>query len=133
MSLVARIVPPAPLRQGVILRDYTTWRVGGLAEWFAEPGSTEEWMALLSWAAGQDMPLRCIGAGSNLLITDGQLPGLTLCSRRLQGSTLDSGEGWVEAEAGEPIPTLARKVARAGLSGLEWSVGIPGKIGRAHV
>jgi UDP-N-acetylmuramate dehydrogenase len=46
---------------------------------------------------------------------------------------LEAGDGWVEAEAGEPIPTLARKVARSGLSGLEWSVGIPGTVGGAVV
>jgi UDP-N-acetylmuramate dehydrogenase len=117
----------------VSLRDYTTWRVGGPAELFAEPASSEEWIALASWAATEGLPFRCIGAGSNLLIADGRLPGLTLCSRRLQGSVLDSTEGWVEAEAGEPLPTLARKVARAGLSGLEWSVGIPGTVGGAVV
>jgi UDP-N-acetylmuramate dehydrogenase len=39
----------------------------------------------------------------------------------------------VEAEAGEPIPTLARRAARAGLEGIEWSVGIPGTVGGAVV
>jgi UDP-N-acetylmuramate dehydrogenase len=77
--------------------------------------------------------MRCIGAGSNLLVSDGGLPGLTLCQRRLQGSKLDPREGWVEAWAGEPIPTLARKVARQGLHGLEWAVGIPGTVGGAVV
>jgi UDP-N-acetylmuramate dehydrogenase len=77
--------------------------------------------------------LRCIGAGSNLLIADSGLPGLTICNRRLQGSRLDAASGLVEAEAGEPIPTLARKAARLGLSGLEWAVGIPGTVGGAVV
>ncbi|MFN5463451.1 MAG: UDP-N-acetylmuramate dehydrogenase [Cyanobacteriota bacterium] len=125
--------PPAAVRSGVSLRDYTTWRVGGPAEWFAEPGSPAELIEQASWAVAEGLPFRCIGAGSNLLIADGGLPGLTLCSRRLQGSVVDPQEGWVEAEAGEPIPTLARKVARGGLSGLEWSVGIPGTVGGAAV
>ncbi|MEY3735983.1 MAG: UDP-N-acetylenolpyruvoylglucosamine reductase, partial [Cyanobacteriota bacterium] len=55
------------------------------------------------------------------------------CLRRLQGSQLDPSSGLVEAQAGEPIPTLARRVARAGLGGLEWSVGIPGTVGGAVV
>jgi len=126
-------VPPGAIRQGMSLRDFTTWRVGGPAEWFGEPGSSEELIQQASWAIGEGLPFRCIGAGSNLLIADGGLPGLTLCSRKLQGSVLEAGEGWVEAEAGEPIPTLARKVARSGLSGLEWSVGIPGTVGGAVV
>ena len=124
---------PFGLRQAVALRDYTTWKVGGPAEWFAEPADTAELLALLHWARQQALAMRCIGAGSNLLIADGGLEGLCLCLRRLQGSDLDRREGWVEAAAGEPIPTLARKAARAGLAGLEWAVGIPGTAGGAAV
>ncbi|QNI69188.1 UDP-N-acetylmuramate dehydrogenase [Cyanobium sp. NS01] len=121
------------LRQGTDLRAFTTWKVGGPAEWFAEPGSDAELAALAAWAWREGLALRCIGAGSNLLIADAGLAGLTLCNRRLQGASLDGGSGWVEAAAGEPIPTLARKAARAGLSGLEWAVGIPGTVGGAAV
>jgi UDP-N-acetylmuramate dehydrogenase len=124
---------PCGVRQGVSLQAFTTWKVGGPAEWFAEPGSQEELIMLAAWAVSAGLPFRCIGAGSNLLIADAGLGGLTLCNRRLQGSRNDSQEGWVEAEAGEPIPTLARKVARAGLHGLEWAVGIPGTVGGAVV
>ncbi len=124
---------PFGLRQAVPLQDYTTWKVGGPAEWFAEPCNADELLALLDWARHQALALQCIGAGSNLLIADGGLEGLSLCLRRLQGSDLDRSEGWVEAAAGEPIPTLARKAARAGLAGLEWAVGIPGTAGGAAV
>jgi len=133
------ISPPLSLREttglrpGVGLQEYTTWKVGGTAQWFAEPASAEELEALLSWCHQAGVPLHCIGAGSNLLIADTGLEGLCLCLRRLQGSRLDPLEGWVEADAGEPIPTLARKAARAGLSGLEWAVGIPGTVGGAAV
>ncbi|WP_216904303.1 UDP-N-acetylmuramate dehydrogenase [Synechococcus sp. CCY 9618] len=129
------MVPPAchePMRS-VLLGDYTTWKVGGASEWFAEPADQEELIAHAAWAVAGGVPYRCIGAGSNLLIADAGLTGLTLCSRRLQGSRLDPNEGWVEAEAGEPIPTLARKAARSGLHGLEWAVGIPGTVGGAVV
>ncbi len=125
--------PPPGLRPGVPLQEFTTWRVGGPAEWFAEPADGHQLVALARWARERDLPLRVIGAGSNLLIADGGLPGLTLCIRRLQGSRVDGESGVVEAEAGEPIPTEARKVARAGLHGLEWAVGIPGTVGGAAV
>lgn len=115
------------------LRDFTTWRVGGPAQWFAEPSDQASLLAVVRWAQARSVPMRCIGAGSNLLVSDDGLPGLTLCQRRLQGCQLDPREGWVEARAGEPIPTLARKVARQGLHGLEWAVGIPGTVGGAVV
>ena len=130
---MAALAPPVGLRAAIALADYTTWKVGGPAEWFAEPGREEELIALAAWARGQGLPFQCIGAGSNLLIADRGLEGLILCNRRLQGSRLDPTEGWVEAVAGEPIPTLARKAARAGLAGLEWAVGIPGTVGGAAV
>ena len=131
--MVAEASAPAALRQGVALQPFTTWKVGGPAEWFAEPGERDELLALVAWAQNQGLSLRCIGAGSNLLIADSGLPGLTICNRRLQGSRLDAASGLVEAEAGEPIPSLARKAARHGLSGLEWAVGIPGTVGGAVV
>jgi len=124
---------PASLRRLISLQDFTTWRVGGPAEWFAEPINQDELTALLVWAQANDQPLHMIGAGSNLLIADGGLGGLTVCMRRLQGGHLDASSGWVEVEAGEPIPSLARKAARIGLSGLEWAVGIPGTAGGAAV
>ncbi|MBM5794832.1 MAG: UDP-N-acetylmuramate dehydrogenase [Cyanobacteria bacterium M_surface_7_m2_037] len=124
---------PLGLRRSVGLADYTTWRVGGSAQWFAEPESALQLQALLAWAQAEGLPSLVIGAGSNLLVSDAGLEGLTLCNRRLQGAVLDAGTGLIEAQAGEPIPSLARRAARAGLAGLEWSVGIPGTVGGAAV
>ncbi|MBD1193898.1 UDP-N-acetylmuramate dehydrogenase [Vulcanococcus sp. Clear-D1] len=129
------MTPPTPLglRRSVELAEYTTWRVGGPAQWFAEPESALQLQALLAWAQAEALPALVIGAGSNLLVSDAGLEGLTLCNRRLQGAALDPSTGLIEAQAGEPIPSLARRAARAGLSGLEWSVGIPGTVGGAAV
>ena len=125
--------PPLGLRRSVGLADYTTWRVGGASQWFAEPDSAAQLQALLTWAQAEGLEARVIGAGSNLLVSDAGLEGLTLCNRRLQGAVLDASTGLIEAQAGEPIPSLARRAARAGLSGLEWAVGIPGTVGGAAV
>ncbi|MFZ9288335.1 MAG: UDP-N-acetylmuramate dehydrogenase [Vulcanococcus sp.] len=124
---------PLGLRRAVGLADYTTWKVGGPAQWFAEPERADELAELLLWAQAEGISSRVIGAGSNLLISDQGLDGLTLCNRRLQGAQIDADAGVIEAQAGEPIPTLARRAARAGLSGLEWAVGIPGTVGGAAV
>ena len=74
------------LRQDVPLGDFTTWKVGGAADFFAEPESSEQLEALVHWGRREQLPLRFIGAGSNLLISDEGLPGLVLCSRRLQST-----------------------------------------------
>ena len=106
------------LRKDVPLGDFTTWKVGGAADFFAEPDSSDHLEALVHWGRGQQLPMRFIGAGSNLLISDEGLAGMVICSRRLQGSQLDPTTGIIEAQAGEPLPTLARRAAKAGLSGL---------------
>ena len=124
---------PELLRSQVSLADYTTWRVGGPAEWLAEPTHKDQLIELISWAHQHQLSWRVIGAGSNLLIRDAGLAGLTICLRKLQGMNLNGETGVVEALAGEPIPTLARRAARAGLHGLEWAVGIPGTVGGAAV
>ena len=120
-------------KSNVVLANYTTWRVGGPAQWFVEPETLAETHAALAWAHSCGVPCRVIGAGSNLLIHDDGLTGLTISLRRLQGAELDPRDGVVVALAGEPIPTLARRAARAGLKGLAWSVGIPGTVGGAAV
>ena len=124
---------PELLRSQVSLADYTTWRVGGPAEWLAEPTHRDQLIKLISWAHQHQLSWRVIGAGSNLLISDAGLAGLTICLRKLQGMNLNGETGVVEALAGGPIPTLARRAARAGLHGLEWAVGIPGTVGGAAV
>ena len=129
-SLTA-LVEAGVLQQQVSLANYTTWRVGGPAQWLAEPNDAEQCLSLLQWAQAEGLTTRVIGAGSNLLIADTGLPGLTLCLRRLQGSQLDAESGQVKALAGEPLPTLARRAAKLGLHGLEWAVGIPGTVGGA--
>ena len=128
---LSALVESGVLQQQVSLANYTTWRVGGPAQWLAEPNDAEQCLSLLRWAQTEGLTTRVIGAGSNLLIADAGLPGLTLCLRRLQGSQLDAETGKVKAMAGEPLPTLARRAARIGLHGLEWAVGIPGTVGGA--
>ena len=115
----------------VPLSSFTTWKVGGPAEFLAEATTTKELANLLELAHKEKMPYQVIGAGSNLLVHDSGVKGLTICMRKLQGSEINKVTGYVEASAGESMPTLARKAARAGLKGLEWSIGIPGTVGGA--
>ncbi|TGG85894.1 MAG: UDP-N-acetylmuramate dehydrogenase [Aphanocapsa feldmannii 288cV] len=116
------------------LARYTSWNVGGPAEFFAEPRTLAELQHWLAWAGPEGLSLHSIGAGSNLLISDEGLAGLTLCLRSLrQAPRIDRPTGLVEVDAGEPLPSLAHLCARAGLAGLEWAVGIPGTVGGAVV
>lgn len=115
----------------VSLSGYTSYRVGGEADWFSLPQTPAQLVAGVRWAAQQGLPLHFLGAGSNLLISDRGLTGLVICSRRLRGVTFDDATGLVTAAAGEPLPNLAWKAARRGWRGFEWAVGVPGTVGGA--
>ena len=113
MMVAAASCLPA-LRQGVELQPFTTWKVGGLAEWFAEPGERDELIALAAWAQNQGLSLRCIGAGSNLLIADSGLPGLTICNRRLQGAeSMQLAAWWKRRPVNHSPPWPARQPGMA--------------------
>ncbi|MEM9002266.1 MAG: UDP-N-acetylmuramate dehydrogenase [Cyanobacteria bacterium P01_F01_bin.86] len=122
---------PFPLKQGVSLANYTSYRVGGKAEWFALPKTPAQLTASVQWATCQNLPVTMLGAGSNLLLSDRGLPGLVICSRHLRGISFDDATGRLTVAGGEPLPNLAWKAARKGWRGLEWAVGVPGTVGGA--
>ena len=121
------------LEKNISLSNFTTWRIGGPAEWIAQPKNIEEIKYLINWINKNKIPCNIIGAGSNLLINDKGIKGLSLCMRNFKGIQIDKNSGIIEALSGEMLPTLARKAASSGLHGLEWAVGIPGTIGGAVV
>jgi UDP-N-acetylmuramate dehydrogenase len=114
------------------LAPYTTLRIGGpaalLVEW---PESAEAGQALLARLAEKRIPIRVLGAGSNLLIDDAPFNGVVLQVKTLQPPLFD--EDGVTAPAGFPLPKLASLAAAEGLAGLEALAGVPGTVGGAAV
>ncbi|MFM7904973.1 MAG: UDP-N-acetylmuramate dehydrogenase, partial [Microcystis sp.] len=121
------------IKSSVSLADFTSYRVGGRAQWYAEPVNLEELREVFAWWQSQDLPLTVLGAGSNLLISDRGLPGLVLNTRHLRSSCFDAETATITAAAGEPLPKIAWRAAKRGWKGLEWAVGIPGTVGGAVV
>ena len=113
------------------LSNYTTIKVGGVAEYFAEPRSIEEFSYLIEWANLNKKRCQIIGAGSNLLINNIFIKGLVVCTKKLKSLKIEPYSGIVEAEAGVMLPTLSNSLAKNGLQGGEWAVGIPGTLGGA--
>jgi len=111
------------------LSSYTTIKVGGVAEYFAEPKSIEEFSYLIKWANLNKQRCQIIGAGSNLLINNIFIKGLVVCTKKLKSLKIDPNLGIVEAETGVMLPTLSNSLAKNGLQGGEWAVGIPGTLG----
>ena len=113
------------------LSSYTTIKVGGVAEYFAEPRSIEEFSYLIKWANLNKQRCQIIGAGSNLLINNIFIKGLVVCTKKMKSLKIEPYSGIVDAEAGVMLPTLSNALAKNGLQGGEWAVGIPGTLGGA--
>jgi len=113
------------------LSSYTTIKVGGVAEYFAEPRSIDEFSYLIKWANLHKQRCQIIGAGSNLLINNIFIKGLVICTKKMKSLKIEPSSGIVEAEAGVMLPTLSNALAKNGLQGGEWAVGIPGTLGGA--
>ncbi len=113
------------------LASFTSYKVGGVAEWFVTPRSLEDLQACYAWANQEGLPVTLLGAGSNLLISDKGLPGLVICTRYLRHAEFDPEQGQLTASAGEPVVRLAWQAADRGWEGMEWAVGIPGTVGGA--
>jgi len=118
-------------RENEPLAPYTWLRVGGSAQYFAEPTSVEELSALVRRCHEAGVPLRVLGGGSNLLVRDEGVQGIVVALGaaafgriQLSGRKLTAGGG---AKLGHVISTAVRE----GLSGLEMLVGIPGTLGGA--
>lgn len=121
------------IKSQVPLAGFTSYRVGGPAEWFVTPRTVDDLRASVAWARGEGLSVMMLGAGSNLLVSDRGLPGLIVCTRYLRSTHFDHHTGQITAAAGEPMPRLAQQAAERGWQGLEWAIGIPGTAGGAVV
>ena len=113
------------------LSDYTTIKVGGYAEFFSKPNNAHELITLIKWSHLNNQECRIIGAGSNLLINNIFLKGLTICTKKMRSIKIEPLTGTVEVEAGVMLPALSNMLAKNGLQGGEWTIGIPGTVGGA--
>jgi UDP-N-acetylmuramate dehydrogenase len=115
--------------EDVLLAEHTTLGVGGPTPLMLEPAGADDVRRILK-ALDE---LFVIGAGSNILVGDSGLdvPVLKMVDGLKDES--DVSAGLLKVGAGHRLPALARSAADAGLSGLEWAVGIPGTVGGALV
>ena len=122
--------PPMGVKVDYPLERLTTVRTGGPADWFARPGTMDALLELLRWADGEGIEVGVVGSGSNLLISDRGFRGLVLKLDEDLATIEQQGQRLV-CGGGARLPQAAAQSARAGLSGLEFGVNIPGTVGGA--
>lgn len=123
--------PPASVREGVSLRTLTTLKAGGAAKRLAEARTADDLAAIAVWAQTSAERVTTLGQGSNVLPSDDGVSGLVILNRARSIRVASNGE--VHADAGCGFQELFLKTAQAGLSGLQFAVGIPGTLGGALV
>ncbi len=121
--------------RGTVLRDepmarHTSLQVGGPADWFVVPTDMDDLQNLVALLAECEMPFLVVGGGYNLLVRDGGIRG---CVISLERFNLLEREGAVLVHAGAGVENaaLVRFCRDQGLTGLEFLVGIPGRLGGA--
>lgn len=111
---------------------HTTFRIGGPADYFVMPQTTEELAKVLELCKEENVPYFVLGNGSNLLVGDKGFRGVVIqLYKNFDGIAIDGTI--VTAKAGAMLIRVAKESGKAGLTGLEFASGIPGTIGGAMV
>jgi len=120
------------LKENIPLAKFTSFNIGGRAKYFFEGNNKREIIKAVSLAKQEDLPFFILGGGSNLLVDDKGYQGLVI---KIQNSGVniqkENSNFKVAAGAGTSLSLLVSNAAENGLSGLEWTVGIPGTLGGA--
>ncbi len=129
--LSGKLSPDSILRADEPLAKRTTLRVGGRADFYAEPASEADLAQVVQFCAEQKLPFTILGRGSNLLIKDGGIRGFVICLARPCFSQVEVHGDRLRCGAGAKLKLAAVEARRHGLTGLEFLEGIPGSVGGA--
>lgn len=128
-AALAAALPGVAVEPEAPLAPFTTFKVGGPAEWFAQPATGAAVALALQVAHAHGVPVTVLGGGSNVLVADRGIRGLVL---RPRGGTINMvGRDLVRADAAVTINGLVRWTITRGCAGLEAWAGTPGTVGGA--
>jgi len=128
-SALTAAFDPSRIGRHVPLEHFTTFRVGGAADWLIETRSSEEIVAAVRVARTAGVPVTILGGGSNVLVADRGVRGLVVRPRHGEIAALDDTR--VRADAAVTINGLVRWTVMRGAAGLEAWAGTPGTVGGA--
>ncbi|MBC7742586.1 MAG: UDP-N-acetylmuramate dehydrogenase [Bdellovibrionaceae bacterium] len=117
--------------RNVKLADYTSWMIGGEAEYFCLPTTVPELQEALRYAKANQLPITVFGGGSNILISDHGIKGLTICLRRFSEITTEVKEDkiYINCLAGTAKSELLKAFLKNQLAPALFMAGLPGDVG----
>jgi UDP-N-acetylmuramate dehydrogenase len=115
----------------VNLAQYTSWWVGGDAEFFCMPKTIDDLKEALVHAKKNKLPITILGGGSNVLISDDGVPGLTICLRQFAqiNSKIENNKLYIEALSGTGKNELLKVFLKNKLAPALFLAGLPGDVG----
>ena len=130
------------LQRNIILAPYTTFKIGGPADYFYDAKTTDDFVGAIVFGRKRNFPLFILGGGTNILIGDKGMRGLVIKNsthaiqiRGMKGNVTaglaKKGLVFVEADSGVSFNSLVRFTVEEGLAGLEMHLGLPGTVGGA--
>ncbi|MDO5457088.1 MAG: UDP-N-acetylmuramate dehydrogenase [Atopococcus tabaci] len=126
---IKQAFPNADIKLNESLSNYTYTKTGGLADAAIFPKNQEEVAAVIKWLRDNKIELTIIGNASNLIIRDGGIRDAVLILTDMDDIAVDGKR--VTAKSGASIIDTSKAAYEAGLTGLEFSYGIPGSVGGA--
>lgn len=119
------------VREDEPLASCTWLRIGGSAQYFAEPTNRDELAELIRRCREEDLPVRLLGGGSNLLVRDDGVKGLVIHLGAAEFGQVSTEGTSLTAGGGAKLAHVISAAVREGLAGLEPLAGIPGTLGGA--
>lgn len=109
------------------IRNHTFTKLGGEADLFITPSSFAELQSVLKQAAKFNIPVTILGSGSNVIVRDGGIRGITLCLTKFNQISIKKDV--ITAQSGASIIGVSNFALEHQLTGLEFACGIPGSVG----
>ena len=119
------------IRENEALAPFTRLRIGGPVEYFVEPTGVEELTEVIQRARQEDLPIRLLGGGTNLLVKDEGVPGVVIHLNAPAFGKLDLSDGGIKVGGGVQLSHFIATAVREGFSGPEQLAGVPGTLGGA--
>lgn len=117
-------------QENVPLKNYTSLKIGGPAEFFFSPTNVEELKTAIVWAKLHKHNITLLGGGTNTLVSDEGVKGLVINMRKYTGieSFVEDGKVHIEAKGGSPKTLLLREFLKYKLQPSEFLAGLPGDV-----
>lgn len=117
------------LEENEVLAGHTSFRLGGPADLFAAPRTTEEVARIVTLCARESVPCFVLGGGTNILVSDKGVRGVVIDLTLLSG--LQAEGTLITALGGTPVSALSEFALSKSLAGMEFAYSLPGSVGGA--